>query len=58
VAFQKIGLTNQFFNLIAQEQAALNHVQLVDQAGIELLLKRHPVTLIEIERLLYTSWEN
>ena len=56
VIFRKIGLTNQFFNSQACEQAELNDVELIDQTGLESLIQQHPVTMLELERLLYTDW--
>ena len=56
VDFKKIGLTNQFFNTQAHEQAKLNDVLLVDQSKLEEMLTTYPVTLLELERLLYTDW--
>ena len=49
-------ITNQFFNRHAQESAALNSVELVDQTHLERLLERYPVTMIEVEKMLYTEW--
>jgi Holliday junction resolvase len=56
IIFRKIGLTNQFFNSQACEQAELNNVELIDQAGLDSLIQQYPVTMIELERLLYTDW--
>lgn len=58
VQFRKVGLTNQYFNRQAIEQAELNNVQLIDQLGLEDLLDRHPVTMLELERLLYSDWDS
>lgn len=56
VVFRKIGLTNQFFNSQACEQAKLNNVELIDQAGLDSLIQQYPVTMLELERLLYADW--
>ena len=56
IQFKKVGVTNQFFNAQAHEQAALNDVELIDQHGLAQLLERHPVTMMDIERLLYVEW--
>ncbi len=56
VVFRKIGLTNQFFNSQACEQAELNNVELIDQAGLDSLIQQYPVTMLELERLLYADW--
>lgn len=57
VQFKKVGLTNQFFNGQAHEQAELNDVQLVEQMMLGKLLDRYPVTMLELERLLYSDWD-
>ena len=54
--FRKVGVTNQFFNAQAHEQASLNDVELVDQNKLSELLKQHPVTMMDLERLLYAEW--
>ncbi|OYY94441.1 MAG: helicase SNF2 [Hydrogenophilales bacterium 28-61-23] len=56
VEFNKVGLTNQFFNAQAHEQAELNDVLLVDQDMLSQMLTEYPVTMLELERLLYTDW--
>ena len=56
VVFRKIGLTNQFFNNQAREQAELNNVELIDQVGLNSLIQQYPITMIELERMLYTDW--
>lgn len=58
VDFKKVGLTNQFFNSQAHEQAELNDVLLVDQTMLSKMLTKYPVTMLDIERLLYTDWES
>jgi HJR/Mrr/RecB family endonuclease len=57
VEFKKVGLTNQFFNAHAHEQAELNDVTLIDQTILSNLLRQYSVTMLELERLLYTEWE-
>lgn len=56
ITFKKVGLTNQFFNKQAIEQAELNGVELLGQAELADLLERYPVTMSEVERILYSSW--
>ena len=56
VRFIKVGLTNQYFNDTAKEQAALNEVQLIEQPALAELLKRYPTTLLQVERFLYSDW--
>ncbi|NHZ44616.1 SNF2-related protein [Massilia aquatica] len=56
VQFQKVCITNQFFNAHASENAALNQVELLDQLDLEAMLNTHAVTMLEVERMLYTEW--
>lgn len=56
VQFKKVGVTNQFFNAHAHEQAELNGVELIDQQHLAGLLERHTVTMMDLERLLYADW--
>ena len=58
VDFKKVGVTNQFFNAQAREQAQLNGVELVDQTRLGELLGQYHVSMVELERLLYTDWES
>ena len=57
VTFKKICVTNQFFNKNAQRHAENNNVALYDQHGLAQLLKNCPVRLLDVERLLYTQWD-
>lgn len=57
VTFKKVGVTNQFFNAQAHEQAELNGVELIDQTTLGELLGRHHVSMTELERILYDEWE-
>lgn len=56
VEFKKVGLTNQYFNEQAIQQAVLNDVELLDQSSLETLLLKHPITMLDIERLIYADW--
>ncbi len=58
VTFKKVGLSNQFFNKQAIEQAELNEVELLGQDELAVLLSRYPVTIGEIERILYSGWND
>lgn len=60
VEFEKIGLTNQYFNANAkaQEQADLNQVTLLDQTKLSESLVKYPVTMLELERILFTEWSS
>jgi SNF2 family DNA or RNA helicase/Holliday junction resolvase len=57
INFQKVCVTNQFFNSQAREQAAFNDVQLIDQTELANLLQRHPATMLELDQTLYTEWD-
>jgi Holliday junction resolvase len=57
IRFTKVGVTNQFFNAQAHEQARLNQVELVDQVRLNELLNRCPVMMMDVERLLYAEWD-
>ncbi|SIT39489.1 SNF2-related protein [Paraburkholderia piptadeniae] len=57
VTFEKVCITNQFFNRQAQENATLNAVELLDQKHLADLLSRHTVTMLEVERMLFAEWQ-
>jgi len=44
VVFQKVAVTNQFFNGSAKEQAKLNNVQLLDYHALVEILEKYPVS--------------
>ena len=56
VRFSRVCLTNQFFNDQARDNATLNGVELLDQPRLAEMLERHPVTMLELERVLYSEW--
>jgi HJR/Mrr/RecB family endonuclease len=58
IEFAKVCLTNQFFNSQAQENALLNAVKLLDQVQLTALLEEHPVSMLEVEKMLYTDWQH
>nr|WP_241495815.1 restriction endonuclease [Paraburkholderia monticola] len=58
VSFEKVCVTNQFFNAQAQENAHLNSVELLDQKHLGDLLLAHQTTMLEVERMLFTEWES
>ena len=58
VDFAKVCITNQFFNVQAHENAALNSVQLLEQTHLTEMLEQHTVTMGEIERVLYGEWQD
>lgn len=57
VDFDKVCITNQFFNRQAQENAALNSVELLDQTDLAGLLDKHETTMLEVEKMLYAEWQ-
>jgi hypothetical protein len=57
VLFQKVCVTNQYFNDSAREQARLNGVEIVDRDDIEGLLGRHPLSALDVERLKFDAWD-
>lgn len=48
VQFQKLALTNQYFNATAKEQARLNNVQLMDKLAIMAEIKRLHISYFEL----------
>ncbi|MFL9977357.1 SNF2-related protein [Paraburkholderia graminis] len=58
VSFEKVCVTNQFFNAQAQENAGLNAVQLINQADLADLLRTHETTMLEVERMLFVEWQS
>ena len=57
VAFGKVCITNQSFNSHAVENATLNDVELLGQTHLATLLESHIVTMLEVERMLYSAWD-
>jgi len=56
VSFKKVCVTNQFFNENTHRHAELNGVQLVDQKDLAALIATYPLTLHDVERILYPNW--
>ncbi len=54
VEFKLVGLTNQYFNNHAEQNAKLNNVVLVDQSELEVLLSRYLVGLLEVEKFVWS----
>jgi SNF2 family DNA or RNA helicase len=52
VRFKKVAITNQRFNSIATEQAAINHVELIDREKIIQFLLEHRITDFDIDEFL------
>jgi hypothetical protein len=57
VEFRKACVTNQHFNSTTVTHAGLNHVDLYDQERLEKSLQQYPVTMLDVERFLYTNWD-
>jgi HJR/Mrr/RecB family endonuclease len=58
VSFEKVCVTNQFFNSQAQENATLNSVELLDQKHLGELLQAYETTMLEVERMLFAEWQS
>ncbi|MGD1037430.1 MAG: SNF2-related protein [Roseiarcus sp.] len=56
ISFEKVAVTNQYFNKIAGEQADLNGVKLLDQRDLADLLAHYEVTTMDVEKILYPQW--
>ena len=57
VKFHKVCATNQFFNGTTKMHAELNRVELVDRNSLADLLRRHNVTKLDVDKLLYPTWD-
>lgn len=53
VEFRLVGLSNQFFNTHALQNANLNKVELIDQTNLEALLSKFPVRLSDVEKFVW-----
>lgn len=58
VTFQKVCLTNQYFNRQAHENAALNGVELLEQPELAKMLLEYKLTMLDVERMLYANWQH
>jgi Holliday junction resolvase len=56
VSFDKVCITNQFFNQQAHKNACLNNVKLLDQSHLSTLLAEYEITMLEVEQMLYAEW--
>jgi len=56
VAFDLVCMTNQYFDKQAHMNADLNNIELVEQPVLAEMLKGTPVTLLEVEQVLFTEW--
>jgi hypothetical protein len=57
VTFEKVCITNQFFNRLAHENAELNGVQLLDQSHLAAMLREHAISMLDVERILFAEWQ-
>jgi hypothetical protein len=57
VNFSKWVATNQDFNDTAHERARKNNVTVANQKDVEKLLQQYPVTAADVQRFLYTYWD-
>jgi SNF2 family DNA or RNA helicase len=55
VEFKLIGLSNQYFNAHAHENAILNGVRLLGKHELDELLNTFPIKLSEVERFVYAD---
>ena len=58
VSFKKVCITNQFFNNTAMTHARLNDVELLSQPHLAELLQKFPVSILDVEKLLFAEWED
>jgi HJR/Mrr/RecB family endonuclease len=56
VVFQRVCITNRFFNSTARRHAELNNVELLGQTQLASLLEQFPVTMLDVERLRLADW--
>ena len=57
VDFAKACATNQYFNEYAIRHAEHNKVELYDQKRLVELMNMTPVTMLDVERHIYVSWD-
>jgi hypothetical protein len=56
VLFDLVCMTNQFFNQQARVNAELNNVELIEQTSLGKMLDETPVSMLDVEQILYTDW--
>lgn len=56
VTFDRVCMTNQYFDQQARVNAELNDVELVEQPQLAQMLSETAVSMLEVERILYTEW--
>lgn len=57
IQFELVCVTNQLFDRQAHLNAELNNVELVEQSRLAEMLTETPVSLLEVEQVLYTDWK-
>lgn len=55
--FQRVAVTNQFFNDNARHQADINNVILIDREKLVMMLANVPLKKIDLEKYLVSPWE-
>jgi HJR/Mrr/RecB family endonuclease len=56
VIFDRVCMTNQYFDQQARVNAELNDVELVERPQLAQMLIETAVSMLEVERILYTEW--
>jgi len=56
VTFDRVCMTNQYFDQQARINAELNGVELVERPQLAQMLIETAVSMLEVERILYTEW--
>jgi len=56
VEFERVCMTNQYFDQQARLNAKLNDVELVEQPQLAQMLGETSVSMLEVEQVLYTEW--
>lgn len=56
ITFELVCMTNQHFNQQARLQAETNGVELIEQPTLAEMLAETPVTMAEVEAVLYADW--
>jgi Holliday junction resolvase len=57
LSFQRIAVTNQYFNESAHYHAKINDVELIDRDKLSKLLDKTPVKRMDLEKVLIANWE-
>lgn len=57
IEFDLACITNQFFDQQTRMHAKLNSVELIEQPELVEMLEKTPVTILEVEKVLFTEWQ-